>query len=65
MNLTKLDTIYIVEIRYNVKQTKYKTISRYRYYSLEKAEEGARFFKAQLGNLIDSIIITKEHLEIL
>lgn len=65
MNLTKLNEIYIVEIHYDVKKTKYETISRYRYCSPEKAKNAAKLFKEQLGNLIDNIIITKEHLDIL
>lgn len=65
MNFIKSNTIYIVELHYDTKYTKYKKISRYRYYSLEKAENAARLFKIQLKELIYDITITSENLEIL
>lgn len=65
MNFTRSNTIYTVELHYDEKFSKYKSISRYRYDSLEKAEDAANLFKAQLGELITNIIITKENLEIL
>ena len=65
MNFIKPSTIYIVELHYDVKKTKYETVSRYRYYSSEEAKNAARLFKERLGNLIDNITIIKEYLDIL
>ena len=64
MKFTKTNTIYIVELNYKMSNN-IKHVSRFRYDSRERAESTIRYFKKELGKLIDYITLTKEELEIL